>query len=1113
MSKYLETWHNALNQVQNWKPGTNHHQQMLKEQETPTTKSGERQPSHIDKVKALKDRIDKQKDKVDKFDLGDPKQKTPYAIARADLKAMQLKMRDMQTAENEPETDDVGKPNKKKEIKERQLIGFKDKVVEKISPFLISYSKDGQHAGFKGADSLTDLQNMAQMLRAKGFTIDKMGKNTAKKMVKEGVQVYRVSHPSKKTWEVEGKNEKEAIRRYKDEVGLKSDAGIKTLLLKDVGEELDEGMKIANLVGQSIAHLGMYVELAEDVKKEYFKTNSQVSMFTKAKADQVSKNVPKLIKELRRPGIWSEQVDKADNAVKFWEDKQLNEALRDMEDYRAKSKVLQSIQNDPKQMSDPEMKVAVMKRKEKLNRELQDLKAKQARQKPIAAEVEPGTIVKEEYIIEAPFSVEYKGTKNAKEKQRGANIAREVGGKIKVDASDEDGAKRMVKRILTKRMNKGDEYLRRFELGQVRAEDFKSFRETPQPGFAVRYLDPKNGKRFAVAYKIKKDADDKAAQLKKDGAKDISITKHTLNFKEDSNVKYKVVDAKTNKPISDLKDKSVGYNTALLMKKQKGPGYEIKPVDAYGNIKEVAPPGWEGSVRAMKKHPELGGEKGDKNIYALSWYLKNKGAKPHYKDKGGKPVKKDKYQNEAKILDEALRDMEDYRAKSKVLQSIQNDPKQMSDPEMKVAVMKRKEKLNRELQDLKAKQARQKPIAAEVEPGTIVKEEYIIEAPFSVEYKGTKNAKEKQRGANIAREVGGKIKVDASDEDGAKRMVKRILTKRMNKGDEYLRRFELGQVRAEDFKSFRETPQPGFAVRYLDPKNGKRFAVAYKIKKDADDKAAQLKKDGAKDISITKHTLNFKEDSNVKYKVVDAKTNKPIPELKDKSVGYNTAIHMKKQKGPGYEIKPVDAFGNPVKEEKSFEDLKHKSQPNEVRENFSPSQLSNLRKQWATVKTINPTGDKYKALVKWINDKEFDMVDALAKAKINFVSYIAKKALMDKWGFKKDTINKMYGGLLSNQKESLTLDTMFKEVSPPGWEGSVRAMKKHPELGGEDGKDGKNIYALAWYLKNKGAKPHYKDKGGKPVKKDKYKNEQTEHEYAQQISGVENEGRKETINE
>jgi len=46
------------------------------------------------------------------------------------------------------------------------------------------------------------------------------------------IHVYKVSHPSKKTWEVEGENEKEAIRRYKDEVGLKSDAGIKATLIE-----------------------------------------------------------------------------------------------------------------------------------------------------------------------------------------------------------------------------------------------------------------------------------------------------------------------------------------------------------------------------------------------------------------------------------------------------------------------------------------------------------------------------------------------------------------------------------------------------------------------------------------------------------------------------------------------------------------------------------------------------------------------------------------------------------------------------------------------------------------------------------------------------------------
>ena len=58
------------------------------------------------------------------------------------------------------------------------------------------------------------------------------------------------------------------------------------------------------------------------------------------------------------------------------------------------------------------------------------------------------------------------------------------------------------------------------------------------------------------------------------------------------------------------------------------------------------------------------------------------------------------------------------------------------------------------------------------------------------------------------------------------------------------------------------------------------------------------------------------------------------------------------------------------------------------------------------------------------------------------------------------------------------------EVSPPGWKGSVKAMKKHSDID--------NPWALAWHMKNKGDKPHYKDKDGPPVKKDKYKDEQME---------------------
>ena len=51
------------------------------------------------------------------------------------------------------------------------------RAVEKIQPFMISYSKDGKHAGFEGGATLQDIQNKAQKLRAKGFKIDKMGRN------------------------------------------------------------------------------------------------------------------------------------------------------------------------------------------------------------------------------------------------------------------------------------------------------------------------------------------------------------------------------------------------------------------------------------------------------------------------------------------------------------------------------------------------------------------------------------------------------------------------------------------------------------------------------------------------------------------------------------------------------------------------------------------------------------------------------------------------------------------------------------------------------------------------------------------------------------------------
>lgn len=45
-------------------------------------------------------------------------------------------------------------------------------------------------------------------------------------------------------------------------------------------------------------------------------------------------------------------------------------------------------------------------------------------------------------------------------------------------------------------------------------------------------------------------------------------------------------------------------------------------------ISEVAPPGFEGTVKAMKKHKDI------TNPYALSWWMKNRGAESNYTKRG-----------------------------------------------------------------------------------------------------------------------------------------------------------------------------------------------------------------------------------------------------------------------------------------------------------------------------------------------------------------------------------------------------------------------------------------------------------------------------------------------
>jgi hypothetical protein len=70
--------------------------------------------------------------------------------------------------------------------------------------------------------------------------------------------------------------------------------------------------------------------------------------------------------------------------------------------------------------------------------------------------------------------------------------------------------------------------------------------------------------------------------------------------------------------------------------------HAFKTWDGSNSAMESAPPGWKGSVEAMKaKHPDKFGKgPGKLNPYAIAWAAKRKGYKPHYrKSANGDPVK------------------------------------------------------------------------------------------------------------------------------------------------------------------------------------------------------------------------------------------------------------------------------------------------------------------------------------------------------------------------------------------------------------------------------------------------------------------------------------------
>jgi hypothetical protein len=128
----------------------------------------------------------------------------------------------------------------------------------------------------------------------------------------------------------------------------------------------------------------------------------------------------------------------------------------------------------------------------------------------------------------------------------------------------------------------------------------------------------------------------------------------------------------------------------------------------------------------------------------------------------------------------------------------------------------------------------------------------------------------------------------------------------------------------------------------------------------------------------------------------------------------------------------------------------------------------------------------YEGGKKWTGDsvehpEDTSVISEISSATLDSYKEKAKKSADDlsakgeyrkstnRWSNVMKATGKQIDKTTADIKKSLNKEETVSEVAPPGFEGTVKAMKKH--------KDIDNPYALAWSMKNKGYKSHKKADG------------------------------------
>ena len=183
-------------------------------------------------------------------------------------------------------------------------------------------------------------------------------------------------------------------------------------------------------------------------------------------------------------------------------------------------------------------------------------------------------------------------------------------------------------------------------------------------------------------------------------------------------------------------------------------------------------------------------------------------------------------------------------------------------------------------------------------------------------------------------------------------------------------------------------------VRYRDPLNKKRFAVPYKDAAKAKEKMAQLKRDGVKEIEITKDILRgkFKEEFIKEDGHMDVSSSKRMAGViaeDAKLIMQELGKKSEDESLPTWWTNKLAVSAHNMNAARDYitDDIKE-----DLDEAMSSDNIKKLKDTWADIKLMSP--EKVKTLKNFLDKYSTDTLVQLSQAGINFVSNMARSVAM-----------------------------------------------------------------------------------------------------------------------